>query len=276
MKLQMEDDLLQLAVFATEIKIKGKDLILVTINNIQNVLDEKETEAWQKLIRVLTHEIMNSITPIASLSGTIDMMLRYIEQGSNASPTDILLSREDLDEMKQAMLTINKRSTGLLHFVNTYRNLTKIPKPNFQLTPIHILFRNTTNILAKELEDNHIKIKISVTPQHLELSMDEELMEQVLINLVKNSIFALTNKQEKSIELNAFYNKRGRVTIQVYDNGSGIMKEVQDKIFIPFFTTKSTGSGIGLSLSKQIIRLHNASISVHSMPDQETTFTITF
>jgi nitrogen fixation/metabolism regulation signal transduction histidine kinase len=270
-KVQDEDDILQLAIFATELKIKTKQITLATIKNIQNVLEEQETEAWQKLIRVLTHEIMNSITPIASLSSTIEMMLETKDQDGSSC-----LDAETIEEIEQAVQTINKRSNGLLHFVNTYRNLTKIPKPNFKITSVLSIFKNIELLFEEDLKKTGIFLEVMVVPENIELSLDEQLMEQVIINMVKNSIHALEGRPNPKIEMKAFYNKRGRVTIQVSDNGMGILKEVLDKIFIPFFTTKPSGSGIGLSLSKQIVRLHNGAITASSEPEVGTTFTITF
>lgn len=272
-KVQDQDDILQLAIYATEFKVKDKLIILATINNIQNVLEEQETEAWQKLIRVLTHEIMNSITPIASLSSTLEIMLKGITDGGNI--------HEDMDmdtvmEILQALQTINKRSTGLLHFVNTYRNLTRIPKPNFKIFPVADLFKNIYLLMEEEITASKVKFVTEVEPRNIEVSADEQLIEQVIINLIRNSMHALENRKDPVIELKTFMNKRGRVTMQVSDNGTGILPEVLDKIFIPFFTTKQTGSGIGLSLSRQILRLHNGTITAHSVPDQETIFTLTF
>ena len=272
-KVQDQDDILQLAIYATEFKIKDKLIILATINNIQNVLEEQETEAWQKLIRVLTHEIMNSITPIASLSSTLEIMLKGITDGENV--------KEDMDidavmEIQQALQTINKRSTGLLHFVNTYRNLTRIPKPNFKIFPVKDLFKNLYLLMEEEITENKINFVTNIEPENIEVSADEQLVEQVIINLIRNSMHALDGRKDPTIELKTYYNKRGRVTIQVADNGTGILPEVLDKIFIPFFTTKQSGSGIGLSLSRQILRLHNGTITAHSVPDQETIFTLTF
>jgi len=272
-KVQDEDDLLQLAINATEFKIKNKVIILATIKNIQNVLEEQETEAWQKLIRVLTHEIMNSITPIASLSSTLEVMLKEVkDKQDNNAGMDI----ETVDEIQQALQTINKRSNGLLHFVNTYRNLTRIPKPNFKISPISELFKNIGKLMEKDFKEQNIKFTTSLEPASLEISMDEQLIEQVLINLLKNSIHALEGRQDAHIELRAYLNKRGRPTIQVYDNGTGILKDVLDKIFIPFFTTKPSGSGIGLSLSRQILKLHGGTITAQSVPEKETSFTMTF
>jgi two-component system, NtrC family, nitrogen regulation sensor histidine kinase NtrY len=272
-KVQDQDDILQLAIYSTEFKIKDKLIILTTINNIQNVLEEQETEAWQKLIRVLTHEIMNSITPIASLSSTLEIMLKGITENGNV--------KEELDintvmEILQALQTINKRSTGLLHFVNTYRNLTRIPKPNFRIFPVSELFKNIYLLMEEELSASKINFITKIEPENLMVSADDQLIEQVVINLIRNSIHALENRNNPTIELKAFYNKRGRVTMQVTDNGTGILPEVLDKIFIPFFTTKQSGSGIGLSLSRQILRLHNGTISAYSVPEKETVFTMTF
>lgn len=276
-KVQDEDDILQLAIFATELKIKDKQITLATIKNIQNVLEEQETEAWQKLIRVLTHEIMNSITPIASLSSTVESMLPSVkEEDCSERLENFSIDCETMGEIHQALQTINKRSTGLLHFVNTYRNLTRIPKPNFKISSVKEVVRNIEVLMEEELNQHNIKFTVSIVPEDIEFSVDEQLIEQVIINLLKNSIHALDERPDPLIELKAFYNKRGRVTIQVLDNGMGILKEVLDKIFIPFFTTKPSGSGIGLSLSRQIMRLHGGTITANSIPEKETVFTLTF
>jgi two-component system, NtrC family, nitrogen regulation sensor histidine kinase NtrY len=273
-KIQFEDDMLQLAIYASTIKVKDKLIYLVTIKDIQNVLEEQETEAWQKLIRVLTHEIMNSITPIASLSSTLDLMLKgMVAQGDKES---LEMDRESVGEIQEALQTINKRSTGLLHFVNTYRNLTRIPKPNFRLCSIKELFENIEKLMEDEIRKCGVEFTVKVDPESLEFTADDQLIEQVLINLLKNAIHALNGKPSGKIQLLGFINKRGRITLQVIDNGPGILKDVLDKIFIPFFTTKPSGSGIGLSLSKQILRLHNATITAHSEPEVETVFTMTF
>ncbi len=271
-KVQDDDDFLQLAIQATEFKLKNKIIVLTTIKNIQNVLEEQETEAWQKLIRVLTHEIMNSITPIASLSATLESILRPYTSEEETEKIDV----ETVQEIKQALTTINKRSNGLLHFVNTYRNLTRIPKPNFKMVKAGDLFSNIEELMKEEMKGKDIHLIKQIEPESFEISMDEQLIEQVMINLIKNSIHAVEDKEDSRIIMKAFFNKRGRPTIQVIDNGSGILKDVIDKIFIPFFTTKPTGSGIGLALSRQILRLHGGTITAQSQPDKETVFTLTF
>lgn len=274
-RIQEKEEMLQLAIYATEFNIHNRTITLTSIKNIQEELEEKEMESWQKLIRVLTHEIMNSITPISSLSSTITMILNDLSTNlnkKNISSEDI----ETISEVESALKTIHKRTDGLLHFVNTYRDLTRIPQPVFSIFPVSKLFNNIKNLLSKELERKGIQCQTFIEPASLELSADEKLIEQVLINLVKNAMQALETKDNPHITLKALLNKRGRITIQVIDNGQGILPNVLDKIFIPFFTTKPKGSGIGLSLSKQILRLHKGSITAYSEPDKETKFTLTF
>lgn len=270
-----KDEILQLAIYATEFKISNKSIMLVSIKNIQNELEEKEMESWQKLISVLTHEIMNSIAPISSLSNTISTILSDLKNSTlaNQGNADEQEAFEDID---MALTTISKRTEGLMHFVNTYRNLTKIPQPNFSIFSVAQLFREIKLLMSDEAVEKNIACQISIEPDTLELSADERLIQQVLINLLKNAIHASEGRPNARIELRAYINKRGRVVIEVVDNGPGILPDVLDKIFIPFFTTKTTGSGIGLSLSKQIMRMHGGNISVTSLPEEETKFTLTF
>ena len=160
--------------------------------------------------------------------------------------------------------------------MNTYRSLTKIPKPNFDIVKARDLFDSVKPLMNKNLTDNNIRLTTQVDSDHLEFYADIKLIEQVLINLVTNAIHALENQEQGQIQLKAYRSKRGRPTLQVHDNGRGILQDVLDKIFIPFFTTKPKGSGIGLSLSKQIMRLHGGSITAASEPEKGTTFTLTF
>jgi two-component system, NtrC family, nitrogen regulation sensor histidine kinase NtrY len=274
-KIREKDDLLQLSVYGTEFKIHNRNIMLVSIKNIQHELDEKEMESWQKLIRVLTHEIMNSITPISSLSSTVNLLMDDIISSLNQKE-GCHDEMEDLQEINSALKTIHKRTEGLIHFVNTYRNLTRIPTPNFSIFPVIRLLKNVCELHQSEMESKNIHCEVSVEPASLELSADEQLIEQVLINLIKNAIHALDNRMNGVITLKAFLNKRGKITIQVTDNGPGILPEVLDKIFIPFFSTKPQGSGIGLSLSRQILRLHDGNINAFSEAEKETRFVLTF
>ena len=274
-KVKEADAILQLSIFATEFKLNDRTIKLVSLKNIQSELEEQEMEAWQKLIRVLTHEIMNSIAPIASLTSTVNVMVRNVADTIEESlPADF--NRETIDDIQSALETIHKRSTGLIHFVETYRNLTRIPKPNFTIFVVNDLITNIHGLLNEELRRKNITMLTDIAPADLRLTADEQLIEQVIINLMKNSIHALEGQAGAHISVSAFKNKRGHVVIQVHDNGRGIIKEVLDKIFIPFFTTKPTGSGIGLSLSRQILRMHGGNIAVKSDPEITTCFTLTF
>lgn len=272
-KVHDKDDFLQLTIYASNFKIKDKVVTLVTIKDIQTVLEEQETEAWQKLIRVLTHEIMNSIAPISSISTTLTSLTTQLPKDKD---NNSLLDEESLEEINHALNTINKRSDGLLHFVNTYRNLTKIPHPNFTICKVDTILANVSNLMLEELNAKSIELNMHIEPENISLTADGQLIEQVLINLVKNAMQALNGTENAKISLKGYYNKRGRVTIQVIDNGQGILPEVLEKIFIPFFTTKPNGSGIGLALSRQILKLHNGSITAQSELNAKTTFTLSF
>ena len=163
-----------------------------------------------------------------------------------------------------------------MHFVESYRNLTRIPTPKFTIFPIRQLFDNLQGLLKEEMHNHHIECSTIIIPENLEVSADEQLIEQVMINLLKNAIQALEKTDSPKIGIKAFTDRRGKIIVQVSDNGQGILPEVLDKIFVPFFTTKPKGSGIGLSLSRQILRLHGGTLTAHSVPDVETVFTLKF
>ncbi|MEE9169417.1 MAG: ATP-binding protein [bacterium] len=274
-KVQNKDELLQIAVYATEFRIRQQTVTLVSIQNIRSELEEKEMEAWQNLIRVLTHEIMNSVTPIASLASTVNEFLAK-EDGSAAPQSVTQVKTEAREDMRGAIETIQKRSEGLLHFVDAYRNLTRIPKPTLQIFPISELFERVKHLMQAQIADNSIRYSDNTEPERLELTGDPELIEQVLINLLMNSIQAVRGQRDAIIELSARIDERSRVVIQVKDNGPGLLEEALDKVFIPFFTTKEGGTGIGLSLSRQIMRSHRGTITVHSRPHDETVFSLRF
>jgi signal transduction histidine kinase len=271
-RVQLPDDQLQLALAATVFKQREQRYTLVTIQDIRMELEEKEMEAWQKLTRVLTHEIMNSVTPIASLTSTVSRML-----GETDGPGHVpALDEETVEDIRAALNSIQRRSEGLLHFVETYRSLTRIPRPNFQIFKVHELFDRVERLLMPQLEEKSIPLQVEVVPPNLTLTADPDLMEQVLLNLLLNAVQALDSAGTPRIWLSALLDSGGRVNIIVRDNGPGILDEVLEKIFIPFFTTKRTGSGIGLSLSRQIMRLHGGIISARSRPNEGATFTLRF
>lgn len=271
-KIDDAEGVVQLAVYATEFKMRDETFTLVSLQNIQSELEEKEMEAWQNLIRVLTHEIMNSVTPISSLASSVKDLLRAREDQNG----DLAVDSETLGDVRSAVQTIQKRSEGLLYFVDSYRNLTRIPKPHFQVFPVKNLFEQVQQLMSASVRNNGIAFHARIEPNSLELTADPELIEQVLINLLLNAMQAVQEQRNALIDLNAQLDERGRVVIQVKDNGPGIIAEAREKIFIPFFTTKKGGSGIGLSLSRQIMRLHRGTISVSSEPNVATVFTLRF
>jgi nitrogen fixation/metabolism regulation signal transduction histidine kinase len=266
---------MELAVHAAEFRLREQRFMLVSIQNIQSELQEKEMEAWQNLVRVLTHEIMNSMTPITSMTETVIDLLKPLDDNEHLD-SQAVLDAEAMTDLTGALKTIHKRSQGLTHFVSAYRNLTLIPKPQFRLFPVEELFLRVENLMKNKFNAFGIQFSWSVEPQTLELMSDPGLIEQVLINLLLNAVDTLMDCKNQHVELTASQDEIGRVLICVTDNGPGIVKEALGKVFIPFFTTKKKGSGIGLSLSRQIMKLHKGSIRVHSVPDEQTVFTLKF
>ena len=270
LKLEQSDEVLQLALHSTEFKLRNRLYKLVSLQNIQVELEEKEAEAWQSLTRVLTHEIMNSLTPIASLAATASSLLRASEsEHAGTGPA----WNQDVSE---ALQTIDRRSQGLMRFVHAYRSVALIPKPQFEIFPVSQMFQRVKKLMQGKLSRQGIDFRTSVEPDSLEMTADSDLTEQVLINLLLNALEALGGCQKPSIQLFSWMNDRGRVVIQVSDNGPGIASEAKEKIFIPFFTTKKEGSGIGLSFSRQVMRLHHGIIAVQSQPGNGTIFTLRF
>jgi two-component system nitrogen regulation sensor histidine kinase NtrY len=268
-RLDQQSEITQLAIHATSFRLLERYATLVSLQNIRSELEEKEMEAWQKLIRVLTHEIMNSITPISSLASTADDLLTSSEGESAVSP-------DTLGDVRGAIQTIKKRSQGLLHFVDAYRNLTRVPRPNFKICRIADLFAQTEQLMKTQTPGRGVQFHSRVDPVSLELTADPELVEQVLINLLLNALHAVEDRPNGEIRMEAGLDERGRVVVEVIDNGPGISEEAREKIFVPFFTTKQEGSGIGLSLSKEIMRLHKGSIQFQSDPGKRTVFRLTF
>lgn len=272
-KLFLEDELIQLSINATEFKMRGEAYVLVSLQNIHPELEEKEIESWQRLIRVLTHEIMNSITPISSLAATIQEML--INPETNTIEISHL-DDDDLESVVNAMATIENRSRGLLNFVEIYRNLTRIPKPNFRHFKVKEVFERAFELLKPKFEEHAIECSYKVFPEELMIVADPDLIDQVVINLIINAIDAVKTQSKPRISIVASTNLNNRITIDFADNGHGIKPDLMDKIFMPFFTSKKEGSGIGLSLSRQIMQMHKGAITFKSKPEEGTVFTLTF
>ncbi|HLP18511.1 MAG TPA: ATP-binding protein [Bacteroidota bacterium] len=267
-RLQANGTEFELLMSATEFRMKNHPMKLISLHNIQQELEANEIEAWQKLIKVLTHEIMNSITPISSLASTVDVMLQQ-------TPTDGMHSAESIDDIRSAVSTIHKRSEGLIHFVNKYRDISKMPRPNLQTIRVSDLVYRVRLLMDQTFSAGSIEFVSSVIPETLEVTADPELMEQVLLNLMHNSVHALDQETGRRISIAAGIDERGKTMIRVADNGKGIPPEVIDSIFIPFFSTKPEGSGIGLSISQRIVRAHGGTLRAVSHPGAETVFTIT-
>lgn len=263
----------QLALNATGFKLQGETYTLVSIQNLHQELEEKEMEAWQKLIRVLTHEIMNSITPIASLAETANTLLG---QATEKQKNQCLLKGDPLEDIQEALHTIERRSKGLLNFVDNYRKLTRVPAPQFQVVMVERILEGVVKLMQHQLAQKGIRPAVVIEPSTLEVTTDPQMIEQVLINLLLNSLQALDGKAAPRLELRAGMASQGGIWIEVRDNGVGIIPEALEKIFVPFFTTRREGSGIGLSLCREIMRRHHGNISVHSIPELETTFTLNF
>lgn len=272
-KIFRQGELLQLMIYAIEFRMRGEEYILISIQNIHTELEEKEIESWQKLIRVLTHEIMNSITPISSLASTVhEMLIDNHENEIQLKPID----QEDIHSVDSALSTIQNRSRGLLNFVEIYRDLTRIPKPNFRHFELIELFKRNEELMKSKMEKFNIQCQYKIFPEKLKITADPDLIDQVMINLLLNAIDAVKENENPKVKIIASQKNNGHAIIEVSDNGTGIKPDILDKIFMPFFTSKKTGTGIGLSLSRQIMSLHKGSISVNSKLNEGTTFTLTF
>lgn len=272
-RLKIGEEVVQLSIYAIELTLRGENVKLVSLQNIQSELEEKEMEAWQNLVRVLTHEIMNSVTPISSLAGIVEEELKPFVKEENGGTA---LSKDQLADIHLSLQTISKRSEGLIQFVKEFRSLTSIPKPKPVQIDVRTLLDELVMLHRKEISEKNIQLTISVYPEDLTLSADKNMIEQVIINLLKNAIQAFDESEERKIDVRAYLNEKSRPVIAIKDTGSGIDPEALEKIFIPFFTTKKTGSGIGLSLSRQIMRQHQGTLTVKTTVGKGTEFLMRF
>jgi len=261
-----------LTVKASSIILNDETLLLVVIQDIRNELESKEIDSWIGLIRVLTHEIMNSIAPITSLSET----LANIFQRENQLISPAELQEKDIQNTAKGLAVIQSQGNSLIDFVSSYRSLTKIPKPEKELLSVLVIFDKIRILVSQEDGFDNVKFVLEINPKHLEVFADEKQLVQVLINLVKNAVQSLYQQPGGVIKLSARRDTYEKVILCVSDNGPGISDELASQIFIPFFTTKEKGTGIGLSLSKHIMRLHQGNLQVQSTPYQQTTFTLKF
>lgn len=255
---------------ASQIVVAGNAELLLSVQDIQSELDANQLQAWQELVRVLTHEIMNSITPISSLSKTAGSIMAQLPKDG---PLDADTVREDLDDIDSALSTVSKRCDNLMRFVSSYRELTRLPLPNRALTPIAPMLAHVQALLG---EQGEISLDIECSPTTLDASLDRDMIEQVLINLVTNARHALQGRDGGAIGIVARLSTSGEVCIDVDDNGPGISDEVQAKMFVPFYTTKTEGSGVGLALARQVMIAHGGSIQYTRLAGGGSRFSLHF
>lgn len=265
-------DLRLLSLKVSALKFGEKNYRLYSMHDIKSELEENELDSWQKLIRVMTHEIMNSIGPITSLSNILNGM--YVKEGKPIPLGEI--TEKHVHNTIHGLEVIEQTSRGLMHFVEDYRKLTRIPKPVFKTISIAQWLKSVAILMESTFQKEGVDFKILNRSFHKEFIGDEKLLTQVMINLLNNSIDALRNTEQKKIAIAVGEGSTNRLKISVSDNGNGIAPEEIEKVFIPFYTTKENGSGIGLSLSRQIMRLHKGSITVFSEPGEQTVFVLNF
>jgi len=261
-----EREEMQVSLRLSEIKLKNGRMKVITLNNIGNELETKEMESWIRLIRVMTHEIMNSIAPITSLSETL-LSLHKVPVPADSEEN---LKRNTIE----AFETIHSTAKGLLSFVDSYRKFTGIPKPVVQPFALKPLLEKVLHLERKVLKDKNIKLQIIFVEEDIELFADEKLMMQVLVNLMKNAIEAIVSTETGQIIIRTQKQTSGQVAIDICNTGKPIPQDVLPNIFIPFFTTKETGTGIGLSVSRYIMRLHGGKLTHSTSSEGWTVFTV--
>lgn len=254
---------------ATAFQTGGRIYKLIAFQNVSEALDETESKAWQKLLSVMTHEIMNSVAPISSLAETLKKRLHHTTLAMEEKP-------DGLEDLELGIDTIKRRSEGLLKFAETYRNLNKITNPNLRKIFVRDLFENLQQLMQPTLAQKKIELEVVLKDTDLAVQADVNLIEQVLINLLVNAMEAVKDRPNARIVLTGYPVSGNKVILKIADNGMGMTPEVLDKIFVPFFSTKKSGSGIGLSLCKQIMMLHKGNIQAQSVEGEGSVFILQF
>lgn len=249
-------------------KLEDRSCKLIVVHNIDDTINKTESEAWKKLLSVMTHEIMNSIAPISSLANTLKISVRNTIANS--------LEELDLEDLDAGLSSIEKRSEGLMKFAKTYRSLNKVTSLNKETVLLKDLFQDIEQLMRTSNSLQKDTLRFEVADEKLEIEADSYLLEQVLINLILNAIEASQNEKNPQVLIRAFQKANGRKMIAVVDNGPGIPQEIKDQIFVPFFTTKKQGSGIGLSLSRQIMTLHGGKIQIDNIQDRGAQVSLVF
>jgi len=261
-----------LTLATTEIIVAGNRERLISLQDIQSELDATQAQAWEELVRVLTHEIMNSITPVTSLAQTAVELVQDVRHKQDQEQ----VFDEDLSDLEDAVQTVARRSDSLMQFVDSYRQITRLAPPEKKRIRIADLFASVSKLAAAEWPASDVEFRTEIVPSELDLRADRDLVEPVLLNLLRNAWQATTGRDHPVIVLAARLNRRNNVVIEVSDNGPGVPDELMKKIFVPFFTTKSGGSGVGLALARQVMTAHGGFIRVSSNASGGATFSLTF
>jgi nitrogen fixation/metabolism regulation signal transduction histidine kinase len=262
----------QLTLAATELIVGGESERLISLQDIQSELDATQAEAWEDLVKVLTHEIMNSITPVTSLSKTASSVVHdVIDKQRDGKEIG-----EDLEDLRDAVDTVARRSDSLTQFVDSYRQITRLAPPEKKRVRLAELFESSLRLSQAECPRSDIDFSSSVQPGELDVYADRDLLEPVLINLLRNAWQACDGRDDGRVRISGRLNRRNNVVIDVSDNGPGVAQHLTRKIFVPFFTTKEHGSGVGLALARQVMIAHGGFIRVNENDDGGATFSLTF
>jgi two-component system nitrogen regulation sensor histidine kinase NtrY len=265
LELKIQDKFIQLSIEVIPLNLYGADHMIISFQNIKDEIEQKETEAWNRLIGVISHEILNSITPISSLSATVNQMIDHRTS----------LNEEDLADLRPAIQTIKRRSEGLLDFVKDYRLIAELPTPNAEPHSVGEILQHVKVLMQPMVSAKHIKLQVLQTASKISIQVDFKLVEQALINLITNSMYALEEVANPMVDI-TYRLAHNKVFIDVIDNGKGITSENIEKIFVPFYTTRKNGSGIGLTITRNIMKMHRGSLEVDSTPNERTTFSLVF
>ena len=265
LEIKLQDKFIQLSIEVIPINLYGADHLIISFQNIKDEIEQKETEAWNRLIGVISHEILNSITPISSLSDTVNQMIN----------DKTALTYEDLEDLKPALQTIKRRSEGLLDFVKDYRLIAELPTPKTEQYSVGEILQHIKVLMQPMVTAKHIQFQVLQTASKITLHLDFKLVEQAMINLITNSIYALEETEQPVIKV-TYRLVHNKVYLDVIDNGKGIEKIDLEKIFVPFYTTRKNGSGIGLTITRNIMKMHQGNLEVNSIPRVETIFSLVF
>jgi nitrogen fixation/metabolism regulation signal transduction histidine kinase len=250
-----------------------EELGLVSFQNIQSELEEQEMESWQKLIRVLAHEVSNSVTPITTLGTNIGNRIKSLWKGTE---TDVKVPAPVMKDIHRSAELIEQRGNGLIDFIGRYRSFIRLPEPDMKPLVLETFLDDVCSLCSHGNIELSNKITNKVRPSDLQVSADRKMLEQVLINLIQNALKAISENPNGAIDIEAYRKENDTVFVNIYDNGRGIPRDIIDKVFIPFFTTEEKGTGIGLSLSRRIMQLHGGSIRLRSIEGEGTTVILTF